>query len=494
MKKFIKITLIFILLLLTILCTKAFATTESLKPVSVEVIAPEAGIYGKGQKITIKCTFDKEIKGKLPKYKISFSDSGKEYEETKREIETNELTDFTKEVRYEYEITSGDNGELMLLDFSHEPETLVEDKDGNQYNVMGGYVEDSTTIWADTTIEWTNFSNVKIEPELKMELAHKSFNLKVEDCEWNTNNSYYIHLSHDKSEKITIKNPNEVKSNENGFWKYLTISQIEESKIGESLIKEIFVESGDVFLTICEIDSNTKVPKIVLKSKKIDKLDSLPIGQRLLAYFNDDETATFCNELHSDNQQNINYKIGKIEDSNLLKSLKDGQYSALQKLMEYAKKADSIGSGTVKFGKDNTITDKLNLVNDEYYYVYMQLDTVDGKYILIEDVMLYQALVSDNLGKNLFSMNDEKFEWKLEEPAPEGVPTPTPTPTPTPELDPKPEPEPVPTPEPEEKDETTSEEQIPHAGLEKTIVLLLVGITFVLIIALKKYEKYRDII
>lgn len=488
MKKFIKITLIFILLLLTILCTKAFATTESLKPVSVEVIAPEAGIYGEGQKITIKCTFDKEIKGKLPKYEISFNDFRKEHEETKRKIETNELTDFTKEVRYEYEITSGDNGELMLFSFSYEPETLVEDKDGNQYNITGYYGEDSTTIWADTTIEWTNFSNIKIEPELKMVSKYKSFNLKVEDCEWNTNNSYYIHLSHDKSEKITIKNPNEVKSNENGFWKYLNSSQIEESKIGESLIKEIFVESGDVFLTICEIDGNTGVPKIVLKSKKIDKLDSLPIGRRLLAYFFDDETSTYCYELHSDNQQNINYKIGKIEDYNLLKSLKDGQYSALQKLMEYAKKADSIGSGTVKFGTDNTITDKLNLVNDEYYYVYMQLDTVDGKYILIEDVMLYQALVSDSVGKNLHSMDDEKFEWKLEEPAPEGGPTPTPEP------EPAPTPEPDPKPEPEEKDETTSEEQIPHAGLEKTIVLLLVGITFVLIIALKKYEKYRDII
>ena len=75
MKKLLKITLVFMIVLLTMLCTKVLAASEKLEPVSVEVTAPEAGIYGEGQEITITCTFDKAIKGTLPKYKISFLDS-----------------------------------------------------------------------------------------------------------------------------------------------------------------------------------------------------------------------------------------------------------------------------------------------------------------------------------------------------------------------------------------------------------------------------------
>lgn len=458
MKKIIKTILISMIVLLTMLSIQVFAAEESLT-FDIELTAPEAGIYGEGQEVTITVTFNNKIKGIMPKYAIYFgTDSSKTIE-----LETEEIAEFTNKVDYTYTIKSGDNGELRAEGFVNPTEYIIEDEEGAQFHVTGGSVyRFEKTILADTTIQWTDFSNATVEMKTDDEGCNSFFYVQLGNCTLNSDNMYYAHLSHSENEDIVLKDKNDVNNQE--FWQTMINTDNGEVYTNGEL-KNLFAEVGDVYITICEIDNDTNVPKIVLKSKKITELPTLPLTQRLTGYFFDDYTSTFCWEVYSENQKNLNYKIGKVTDLNLLKLLKNGDASALPNLLEYAKNAESIGTGTVELGEDATITDRLNLVDDEYYYVYLELETIDGKYVLIEDVSLYQSLVSDDGGKNLLSMTDKEFKWNLDE-----------------------------TDNTPEKDTTTAEGEIPKAGLEKTIILFVIVIAIALVITSKKCKKYRDII
>ena len=57
---------------------KTFATDTDLTLKDVIVTAPESGIYGVGQEITITFEFSKPIKGQMPKYAIYFENSATE--------------------------------------------------------------------------------------------------------------------------------------------------------------------------------------------------------------------------------------------------------------------------------------------------------------------------------------------------------------------------------------------------------------------------------
>lgn len=413
MKRIIKITLIFAMFLLTMLCTKTFATDENLT-INTRIESPEDGVYGVGQEVTIKVTFNKPIKGTMPKYAIYFCDDS----ENLIEVEPQEITDFTTEVLYKYTIKSGDNGELRPDGFVNATEYTIEDESGLKYYVSNGLgTHFDKKILADTTIEWTDFSEATVEMIADSASKPSNFDVKITNCTLKADNDYYIHLSHNANEEITVKSRDEVWDNRE-FWN-ITVNRTSNKLNLTQEKRDIFAEKGDVYITVCEIDNDTAVPKIVLKSKKITKLQQLPLTQRITAFFFDEETRTFCWDVHSKNQQNINYKIGKVTDFNLLKSLKNGQASALNDLLTYARNAQSTWAGSIKLGEDETITNKIDLVDDEYYYVYLQLETVNGKYVEIEDVNLYQALVSENVGKNLFSMDDDKFEWNLEEEQPQ---------------------------------------------------------------------------
>ncbi len=69
-----------------------------------------------------------------------------------------------------------------------------------------------------------------------------------------------------------------------------------------------------------------------------------------------------------------------------------------------------------KTGQTDEIVSKLNLSDDEYYYVYMELDTENGKYYPIEDVSLCQAQYLSTINKwYLYNYLDKEFVWNLGE-------------------------------------------------------------------------------
>lgn len=268
----------------------------------------------------------------------------------------------------------------------------VKTKDGNHTATC------IVTVSKNDGIVWTDPSNIKFT-------VTEDFYLKVTGLK--EDGKYYGFISNGKIEPTVpdtgwIENENLPVTNKPGF-----------------SISKYLEKSGDIYVWIYEtqIVNNVRQNKCIIEAQKIERPALKKIGTRMKCYFLNEETSTHLFEAYSyENARKINVKIGKVTDKSILRAIKNGETDCLQKLLDYAKNADSIYTGTVPLGRSESITNKLNLVNDEYYYVYMVLDDENGKYFPVEDVSLYQALTYEKDGKtskNLFDYLNDNFKWNL---------------------------------------------------------------------------------
>lgn len=268
----------------------------------------------------------------------------------------------------------------------------VKTKDGNYTATC------IVTVSKNDGIVWTDPSNIKFT-------VTEDFYLKVTGLK--EDGKYYGFISNGKIAPTVpdtgwIENENLPVTNKAGF-----------------SISKYLEKSGDIYVWIYEtqIVNNVRQNKCIIEAQKIERPALKKIGTRMKCYFLNEETSTHLFEAYSyENARKINVKIGKVTDKSILRAIKNGETDCLQKLLDYAKNADSIYTGTVPLGRSESITNKLNLVNDEYYYVYMVLDDENGKYFPVEDVSLYQALTYEKDGKtskNLFDYLNDNFKWNL---------------------------------------------------------------------------------
>lgn len=268
----------------------------------------------------------------------------------------------------------------------------VKTKDGNHTATC------IVTVSKNDGIVWTEPSNIKFT-------VTEDFYLKVTGLK--EDGKYYGFISNGKIAPTVpdtgwIENENLPVTNKPGF-----------------SISKYLEKSGDIYVWIYEtqIVNNVRQNKCIIEAQKIERPALKKIGTRMKCYFLNEETSTHLFEAYNyENARKINVKIGKVTDKSILKAIKNGETDCLQKLLDYAKNADSIYTGTVPLGRSESITNKLNLVNDEYYYVYMVLDDENGKYFPVEDVSLYQALTYEKDGKtskNLFDYLNDNFKWNL---------------------------------------------------------------------------------
>ena len=268
----------------------------------------------------------------------------------------------------------------------------VKTKDGNYTATC------IVTVSKNDGIVWTDPSNIKFT-------VTEDFYLKVTGLK--EDGKYYGFISNGKIAPTVpdtgwIENENLPVTNKPGF-----------------SISKYLEKSGDIYVWIYEtqIVNNVRQNKCIIEAQKIERPALKKIGTRMKCYFLNEETSTHLFEAYSyENARKINVKIGKVTDKSILRAIKNGETDCLQKLLDYAKNADSIYTGTVPLGRSESITNKLNLVNDEYYYVYMVLDDENGKYFPVEDVSLYQALTYEKDGKtskNLFDYLNDNFKWNL---------------------------------------------------------------------------------
>lgn len=268
----------------------------------------------------------------------------------------------------------------------------VKTKDGNYTATC------IVTVSKNDGIVWTDPSNIKFT-------VTEDFYLKVTGLK--EDGKYYGFISNGKIVPTVpdtgwIENENLPVTNKPGF-----------------SISKYLEKSGDIYVWIYEtqIVNNVRQNKCIIEAQKIERPALKKIGTRMKCYFLNEETSTHLFEAYNyENARKINVKIGKVTDKSILRAIKNGETDCLQKLLDYAKNADSIYTGTVPLGRSESITNKLNLVNDEYYYVYMVLDDENGKYFPVEDVSLYQALTYEKDGKtskNLFDYLNDNFKWNL---------------------------------------------------------------------------------
>ena len=268
----------------------------------------------------------------------------------------------------------------------------VKTKDGNHTATC------IVTVSKNDGTVWTDPSNIKFT-------VTEDFYLKVTGLK--EDGKYYGFISNGKIAPTVpdtgwIENENLPVTNKPGF-----------------SISKYLEKSGDIYVWIYEtqIVNNVRQNKCIIEAQKIERPALKKIGTRMKCYFLNEETSTHLFEAYNyENARKINVKIGKVTDKSILRAIKNGETDCLQKLLDYAKNADSIYTGTVPLGRSESITNKLNLVNDEYYYVYMVLDDENGKYFPVEDVSLYQALTYEKDGKtskNLFDYLNDNFKWNL---------------------------------------------------------------------------------
>ena len=293
-----------------------------------------------------------------------------------------------------------DNTQIATVDTAGEVTAIkegtakitVKTKDGNHTATC------IVTVSKNDGIVWTDPSNIKFT-------VTEDFYLKVSGLK--EDGKYYGFISNGKIAPTVpdtgwIENENLPVTNKPGF-----------------SISKYLEKSGDIYVWIYEtqIVNNVRQNKCIIEAQKIERPALKKIGTRMKCYFLNEETSTHLFEAYNyENARKINVKIGKVTDKSILRAIKNGETDCLQKLLDYAKNADSIYTGTVPLGRSESITNKLNLVNDEYYYVYMVLDDENGKYFPVEDVSLYQALTYEKDGKtskNLFDYLNDNFKWNL---------------------------------------------------------------------------------
>lgn len=176
---------------------------------------------------------------------------------------------------------------------------------------------------------------------------------------------------------------------------------------------------GDVYLTIYEYDGTnfikTSTPKLV------KRLDYLPYTYRIVAQFFHDKSAQFkVNDIYDmeTGEQKIKFKIGEVSDKSLLSKFSNPNNESYEALIKYAQEdKNAIQSSSIKLnektlgdsvGEYEGVYDPSKIVDGKYYYVYLEIDTEDGKYYPLTDIGLY---ISEKNG-NLVSSNykDEVVE------------------------------------------------------------------------------------
>ena len=191
MKKFLKLILIIFFAVIVFSINECNAD-EGLKTETIEVTAPSTGVYGVGQEITIKFTYNQNIKGNLPNLLIYFGKT--ETNAEIREIEGINLTEFTKYAEYKYTIKSGDNGELKLKGFKNSEQYSVQTESGSSYSMGTTWGDFENKIYADTTIQWADLTNKEIVMKPFSADSHSSFSLEIDGFTPNENNSYWVNF------------------------------------------------------------------------------------------------------------------------------------------------------------------------------------------------------------------------------------------------------------------------------------------------------------
>ena len=223
-------------------------------------------------------------------------------------------------------------------------------------------------------------------------------------------------------------------------------------------------------------DKNLPKPDLSALNKFSDRTDATSIGSQFIIY---GLPVHLNGTADGVNPRKIHFKIGQITDSSILTAIKNGDSTGFSKLLTYAKTASNPiidKTENSNFFRGYTTNEALasgsSFSDGAYYYLYLEVDTEDGKYIPIESITISQAhvyLTVEGHPWYLFFYGSDDFNF-------DGIPDETTS----------------------EGDNTSTEEEKLPEKLAKTgegtvlisIVIELAVVTFVVHRKNKKYSNY----
>lgn len=383
-----------IILMMIIVPSIVNAADSTVTLQDLSVTSPESGTYKTGQVITIVATFSDTIVAEddyLPTLRLKFGTS-----ENYGDIRISDGTINDNKITYTYTIEEEDSGTLTLESFDS---GILKDETGNRIDFVSPNALSGSTIKANPIV-WTDTTNAKFSVD-------SNYQLNISGITELSNHSYAAFITSNSTEPTL----------ELDEYSHITNSNMYFSE--SSSIENFLEKTGDLYYWLCEEQRNYETGEIehkfIISAKKIERPALKNLGSRMKCYFFSDGTSTYLNEANDADSRNIKLKIGTVTDNSILLAIKNKESNALSRLLAYAKNANSIYTGTVPLGKSNTITSNINILDEAYYYVYMILDDENGKYYPVEDISLYQGLVGDTVGKNLFDYLDGQFKWNIDE-------------------------------------------------------------------------------
>lgn len=308
-----------------------------------------------------------------------------------------------------------------------------------------------------STIKFTDLSNAKMEiPSFK---TYSMASLNIEIKSYNKDSRYYGYMSHSKNDTPTRE-------------EYGVYAGKDEKGLSFSLNNEFLETKGDIYVWVmeeCSDENNDVFSKVLISGKKVERPALPALGNRMDIWLYDESQTSFSNTIRFTETRKVTYKIGRITDTNILKSFKtEAESKAFSKLLDYAKKSQYIKTGeiTTKGLNKNIIADQ-KIVNDAYYFVYMIADDENGKYETLEDVAIYKAYIDQNGAKTMCHFAFSEMEWEEETPE---VPTDT-----------------------GKKDDTILPGDLPATGKGIAIATGTVVLIALAVIGYKKNQTYKDI-
>ena len=294
---------------------------------------------------------------------------------------------------------------------------VIDEGNSSQGETSQGGSQEGTETQTPSNGESTDGSNIA-DNGLEYELVggtsyhYRNCIMKFSNLEEKKDSSYYLWMSNSEDDMLN----EDGKEIENFDGRSEHVVSIYNGK--SSVIDKFLEKKGDIYFQIVERcipeGENRVVYKVIYKKTKLER-PNYQLTTKFSFYFFDDYTSTYVWVPTTSYDRKVKIKIGKITDTNILKAIKNSEAGCLEKLLDYAKKTESIYETTIPQERSEAITSKFNLVDEEYYYVYSVLENENGEYYDIEDVGLYQANISDSIGINLWSYLDDNFVWNLPE-------------------------------------------------------------------------------
>lgn len=273
-----------------------------------------------------------------------------------------------------------------------------------------------------------NLSNISIKfdegNELKNSYLDSFLTIEMENP---SDNEYRVLITKENSNlPNSISNPEDA-----GLIYLMNESGSNKSYIYGNAYFEYASMYGDAYFTFYEYDGNTfnKVSEPILFKRPV----LLPFTHRIVSQFYSDKSLGIkINDIYNE-KSTVKFKIGKVNDVNLLKKLDGSNNSAYEELLNYAKndknpnqtnsiKLPSRDETADTYGEYQNLYDPAKIEDGSYYYGYLEIDTENGKYKPLVDVALYKveengALIQANYHNQITgNPDDSNNEQKVENP------------------------------------------------------------------------------